>query len=349
MDPFSQAALGAVVAQASAQHKIGFRVVVAGALAGASPDIDVFFADDYFHNLQIHRGITHSLFFAPLVGPIIGYLIYKYECYRCSELISPERLGYWVLAIFLALLSHPLLDVLTPYGTQLLLPFSDQRFALFAIPIIDPLYTLPLLIAVILGWRHRHKLRVNLIGVCLLFLTTTYLMYAWYLGQAAKQEAERQLSILGAHDFKVESFPTFLQIHYRRIVARTTSADWVGYISMWRPCQIEWGMAEQSPVSLFEEVSDLREVRIFEWFAMGWAHRTLREQDGATIYQYADLRYGLALDPKDSFFSLNISDTVQGFQWDTQNPISNSGDINQRLNNLFQFAYPRSCEHSANF
>ena len=48
MDPFSQAALGAVVAQASAQHKIGFRVVVAGALAGASPDIDVFFADDYF-------------------------------------------------------------------------------------------------------------------------------------------------------------------------------------------------------------------------------------------------------------------------------------------------------------
>ena len=57
MDPFSQAALGAVVAQASAQHKLGFRVVVAGAFAGAMPDIDVFFAEDYFHNLQIHRGI----------------------------------------------------------------------------------------------------------------------------------------------------------------------------------------------------------------------------------------------------------------------------------------------------
>ena len=76
MDPFSQAALGAVVAQASSQHKLGFRVVAVGAMAGAMPDIDVFFAEDYFHNLQIHRGITHSLFFAPVMGPILGYLIY---------------------------------------------------------------------------------------------------------------------------------------------------------------------------------------------------------------------------------------------------------------------------------
>ena len=76
MDPFSQAALGAVVAQASAQHKLGFRVVVAGAFAGAMPDIDVFFAKDYFHNLQIHRGITHSLFFAPVMGPLLGFLLF---------------------------------------------------------------------------------------------------------------------------------------------------------------------------------------------------------------------------------------------------------------------------------
>ena len=155
MDPFSQAALGAVVAQASAQHKLGFRVVAAGAMAGAMPDIDVFFAEDYFHNLQIHRGITHSLFFAPVMGPILGYLIYKYECHRSNDLINKERMRYWMLAMFLALLSHPLLDVLTPYGTQLLLPFSDQRFALFAMPIIDPLYTMPLFIGIYLAWRYR--------------------------------------------------------------------------------------------------------------------------------------------------------------------------------------------------
>jgi len=344
MDPFSQAALGAVVAQASAQHKLGFRVVAVGAMAGAMPDIDVFFAEDYFHNLQIHRGITHSLFFAPVMGPILGYLIYKYECHRSNDLINKERMRYWMLAMFLALLSHPLLDVLTPYGTQLLLPFSDQRFALFAMPIIDPLYTMPLFIGIYLAWRYRQKAQVHLIGITFLVVTTSYLVYGWYLGQAAKREAELQLVNLGLQDFQVESFPTFLQLHYRRVVARTPTADWVGYISMWRPCEIEWGMAEQTPRSDFEEVSDMREVRIFEWFAMGWLHRTVIEQDGNTTYQYADLRYGLVTNPKDSFFSLNVTDTNQGFQWDTQNPISNSGEINQRLNSLFSSAYPGTCE-----
>lgn len=347
MDPFSQAALGAVVAQASAQHKLGFRVVAAGAFVGAMPDIDVFFANDYFHNLQIHRGITHSLFFAPVMGPLLGYLFYRYETQRSSNLIDRERLKYWILAMFLAILSHPLLDVLTPYGTQLLLPFSDQRFALFAMPIIDPLYTVPLFIGVYLAWRYRHKVQVNLIGSAFLVITSTYLAYGWYLGQAAKREAELQLLNLGIEDFQVESFPTFLQVHYRRVVARTPTVDWVGYISMWRPCDIEWGMAEQSPHSSFDEVSDLREVAIFEWFTMGWAHKTVLEQDGNTIYQFADLRYGLVTNPKDSFFSLNVIDTNQGFELNTQNPISDSGAINSRLDNLFQSAYPSSCERSS--
>ncbi|NKB32705.1 MAG: hypothetical protein GKR91_06370 [Pseudomonadales bacterium] len=347
MDPFSQAALGAVVAQASAQHKLGFRVVAAGAFAGAMPDIDVFFANDYFHNLQIHRGITHSLFFAPVMGPILGYLFYRYEIHRSSEPIDPGRLRYWMLAMFLATLSHPLLDVLTPYGTQLLLPFSDQRFALFAMPIIDPLYTVPLFIGIYLAWRYRHKAKVNLIGLSFLLVTSSYLTYGWYLGQAAKQEAERQLAGLGIRNFEVESFPTFLQVHYRRVVARTPTVDWVGYISMWRPCSIEWGMAEQSPQASFSEVSDLREVRIFEWFAMGWLHKTVFEQDGNTVYQFADLRYGLVTNPKDSFFSLNVVDTDEGFEWNTQNPISNSGEINQRLDNLIESAYPSTCEMRA--
>ena len=347
MDPFSQAALGAVVAQASAQHKIGYRVVMAGAFAGAMPDIDVFFAQDYFHNLQVHRGITHSLFFAPVMGPVLGYLFYKYECYRSRELASNKRLKYWMLAMFLAILSHPLLDVLTPYGTQLLLPFSDQRFALFAMPIIDPLYTVPLFIGIYLAWRYRHTAKVHLIGSAFMVVTTSYLLYGWYLGSAAKEEAERQLAELGIENVVVESFPTFLQVHYRRVVARTPAADWVGYLSMWRPCAIDWGMAEQSPQSSFAKVSDLREVKIFEWFTMGWLHKTVTEQDGNTVYQYADLRYGLVKNPKDSFFSLNVTDTNQGFELNTQNPISDSGEISSRLDNLFESAYPSSCEQPA--
>ena len=344
MDPFSQAALGGVVAQASAQHKLGYRVVVAGAIAGAMPDIDVFFAEDYFHNLQIHRGITHSLFFAPVVGPLLGFLIYKFESSRSSELPDRERLKYWMLAIFLALFSHPLLDVLTPYGTQLLLPFTDQRFALFAMPIIDPLYTVPLLVALVLAWRYRHKAKVYLIGLSFLLVSTSYLTYGWYLGLAAKQEAERQLVAQGIHNAVVESFPTLFQIHYRRVVARTPTEDWVGYISMWHPCPIEWGVSKRSPPNSFNEVSDLRSIRIFEWFSMGWLHKTVSERDGNTLYHLADIRYGLNTNPEESFFYLNVIDTEQGFIWNTGNSTRDPDQVNELLGDLFQSAYPSSCD-----
>ena len=113
---------------------------------------------------------------------------------------------------------------------------------------------------------------------------------------------------------------------------------------MWNPCSIDWGIAERTPRSSFNAVSDLREVTIFEWFTMGWSHITLSEQDGNTLYQFADLRYGLDTNPKDSFFSLNVLDTQQGFEWSTENPIGNTGQINERFDNLFQSAYPNSCD-----
>ena len=344
MDPISQAALGAVVAQACAQHKLGFRVVVAGAIAGAMPDLDVFIAGDYFDNLQTHRGITHSLFFAPVVGPVLGFSIYKLECIQSSELIDRDRLNYWILAVFLAILSHPLLDVLTPYGTQLLLPFSNQRFAIYAMPIIDPFYTVPLLVAVILAWRYRHRVKVQFIGISFLLISTSYLSYGWYLGQAAKQEAVRQLENQGIHNAVVQSFPTIFQVHYRRVVARTPTEDWVGYISMWRPCIIEWGIAERSPENSFNEVSDLRAIRIFEWFAMGWLHKTVSERDGNTLYQLADLRYGLNTNPKESFFSLKVIETEQGFKWNPGNSMTDPDQVNELLGDLFQSAYPSSCD-----
>jgi len=342
MDPISQATLGAVAAQASAQHKLGFRVLAAGAFAGAMPDLDVFVAGDYFNNLQVHRGITHSLFFAAVVGPPLGYLFFKIEQYRAKESIAGGRLKYWMLAMFLAILSHPLLDTLTPYGTQLLQPFRDQRFSIFAMPIVDPIYTFFLIASVILAWQFRDRLKVHLVGVGCLLISCSYLAFSWYLNVGAREEAERQLQAQGIVDAQVESFPTIFQIHYRRVVARTPDEDRVGYLSMWRPCKIDWGVANRAQTS-FDPVSKLREVSIFEWFAMGWLHKTVTEVDGETVYQFADLRYGLDTNPKDSFFTLNVFDTDQGYRWSTESLVSNSDQLNERFQNLFQSAYPASC------
>lgn len=346
MDPFSQAGLGAVVAQASAQQKLGFRVVAAGAFAGAMPDLDVFIMGDYFDGLQTHRGITHSLFFAPVVGPLLGYLFYRYECRGSPELVNSNRLKFWMLAMTLAILSHPLLDVLTPYGTQLLLPFSNQRFALFAMPIIDPIYTVPLLLTVYLAWRYRDRFRVHYIGMTCLALTTSYLALAWYYGIAAKQEAIRQLDAQEISYSEVQSFPTFLQIHYRRVVARTPTEDRVGFISMWQPCTIDWQVAERADPEDFDAVRELREVAIFEWFAMGWLHETVSREDGNTIYEFSDLRYGLDANPKESFFNLNVVANEEDYDWSTGSLVANPDQVSDRFNNLFDAAYPSSCVQS---
>ena len=54
-----------------------------------------------------------------------------------------------VLGHILALLTHPLLDAHTAYGTQLLWPLEPPPVMWATLFIIDPLFTLPLLVAVI--------------------------------------------------------------------------------------------------------------------------------------------------------------------------------------------------------
>ena len=117
MDPVTHVALGAVVAHTAARRTLGARVLVVGAVAGALPDIDTFLSlsGDYFDELMLHRGITHSLFFAPVVGPLLGCALWRLE-----RRGGTERLRAWIVALTLALLSHPLLDVTTSYGIQLL-------------------------------------------------------------------------------------------------------------------------------------------------------------------------------------------------------------------------------------
>ena len=294
MDPVSQAALGAVVAHASAHRTLGVRALAMGAVAGGIPDLDVLWSlsGDAFDQMRMHRGITHSLFFAPVVGPLLGYLAWRFEKRRGGT----ERLRAWVLALTLALLSHPLLDLTTPYGTQLLQPFSDARFAIWAMSIIDPVYTVVLLGGVVVAWRRPHWRAASATA---LGLSTAYLGYAWFLNEAAEDAARTQLRAEGVEHAEVAAFPTFLQVHYRRVVARTDGEVLTGFLSMWRPCPIVWSAAPRLTDASVAAWRDSREGRIFEWFAMGWVHHVPTE--GGLVS--ADLRYGFSTDPGISAFS----------------------------------------------
>lgn len=345
MDPFSQAALGAVVGQAVGHRRLGYRAAVLGAAAGALPDVDVLFSvgGDYFDQLVTHRGITHSLLFAPVMGPLLGLAAWWWRRPRENP---PGGAGpwAWILVATLALLSHPLLDLLTPYGTQLLLPFSNARFALNVMPIIDPLYTLLLaggLIAAARGWPHQ----APAVAVATLVLSCAYIGYAAHLNQAAERLASRQLAAAGVRPVALAAFPTILQIHYRRVVARTPEEDRVGFVSMWRPCEIQWHRAPRraAPDTVAEFLAT-REGRIFHWFTMGWARYRVEPGPEGSSLVATDLRYGFTDDPNRSIFTASADLDSSGRLTGPVKAGRDGADATlARLRLLFRDTYAAAC------
>lgn len=144
MDSVTQIVLGAAVGEAVLGKKIGNKAIVLGAIAGTIPDLDV--AANYFTDtvsaLEIHRGFTHSIVFAVVFGLLFGWLLSLWD--------KRATLKQWSWFWFLCFVTHPLLDAHTTWGTQLFWPF-DLRLAYKNIFVIDPLYTLPFLMFLILA------------------------------------------------------------------------------------------------------------------------------------------------------------------------------------------------------
>ena len=145
MDSITQAALGAAIGEAVLGKKIGSKGAVLGTIIATIPDLDValYLFYDKFEMLSIHRGFSHSILFSILGSFLIAYVLQRI---KWTNQISYHRL--WIFT-WLALFTHMLLDGFTAYGTQLLLPFSDTRIGFDSINVVDPVYTLPLLIGLI--------------------------------------------------------------------------------------------------------------------------------------------------------------------------------------------------------
>lgn len=152
MDSLTQFVLGAGVGAAVLGRRVGSRrAVLIGGVLGTLPDLDFLIPtrgdlDSYVS----HRGPTHSLFAQALATPVIGELLV-----RAFRPLRDARMQVW-LAVYLCLATHALLDSLTIYGTRLLWPLSPDPIGLGSLFIIDPLYTLPLLVATAWGLLLRH-------------------------------------------------------------------------------------------------------------------------------------------------------------------------------------------------
>lgn len=306
MDTITQAVFGAAIGQAGFQSKLGWRALAAGATLATVPDLDVFGSlIDPLNEWRNHRGITHSLFFGPVVGPLFGVAIWKAYQWRSdrhpgkfpSGLTNVQALSAWIWLSVLALMTHPVLDVFTPYGTQLLAPFSDQRFAINAMSIIDPVYTGVLVLALLGGWAVRRGAfgqpgwAAHMAGAAIV-ASVLWQGYAWSINNETVRVARQSLAAEGVSAAQVISYPTLFQPWFRRMTAETETDIRVGFYSPLANQPIDWQVYPKPDSELILHMSRTWEYRVLEKFAMGQiAWRVRPTEDGKVRVEAHDIRY----------------------------------------------------------
>lgn len=228
MDSLSQLTLGAAVTVAVMGRRTSMRKAAAwGAVLGTLPDLDVFIDHgDALLNMTLHRAETHALFWLSLAAPLLGAGIARL---RDEWHLWPR----WTLAAWLALVTHALLDAMTVYGTQLALPFSDHPYGLGSVFIIDPLYTLPLLLGLLLALGRQRQpalaLRANALGLA---LSTAYLLWGAAVQQHVRDLVQASLERQGVRAEALLVTPTAFNSVLWRVVATTPTHYHEGFYSL---------------------------------------------------------------------------------------------------------------------
>ena len=99
--------------------------------------------------------------------------------------------------VFLVLATHALIDGFTVYGTQFLWPITEYPFAISTLFIIDPLYTLPLLVLLVMFFIPKIN-PATLFKTCsaALIISTVYLAWSvvakWHIVRCAALPLERE-------------------------------------------------------------------------------------------------------------------------------------------------------------
>jgi inner membrane protein len=267
MDPLTQGVLGAALPLAVArrsEHMVAAGIL--GLLSGMAPDMDVLLrsSSDPLLFLEYHRQFTHSLIFIPFGGLLCCLLLYR--------IVAKPR-GLSMLQCFayctLGYATHGLLDACTTYGTQLLWPFSHQRFAWNTMSIIDPLYTLPILLLVLMASLKRNP-RIACIAMCWVLLYPL-------MGMVQRERAEQfglQLAQQRGHvALQLEAKPSFGNLLLWKIVYQTEQDYYVDAVRIGFDSRHYQGthigklnVAEDFPW-LAADSQQRRDIERFRWFS----------------------------------------------------------------------------------
>jgi len=270
VDSITQAALGAVVGALVLGKKIGRPAIGWGALVGTLPDLDSLLVPflDTSWDLRVHRGFTHSI----LCLLLVTFGLAKPFALRWKrQKVTPVRAGSFV---FLVWSTHVLIDCFTSYGTQVFWPFSSKPASLDNLFIIDPLFTIPLLVAVVWGLRIELKRwkkgeGIKMTAVCLA-ISTVYVGLSFWAKYAVSSSMVADLERRGiSWDRKMESPAPFSILLWRGLIEREEEF-WVGYRSLFDGDEPMSWMIFPKQQEVVEKWRETREVKSVLRFSKEW-------------------------------------------------------------------------------
>lgn len=314
MDSLTQIVLGAACGEIALGKKIGNKALLYGAIGGTIPDLDVIFGSLFYSNsidqLVFHRGFMHSIVFAIIGAFAFGHL--TFSLYNTGKRTGTTTKKDWVWLFFLSIFTHPLLDSFTPYGTQLFLPFSDYRVAFNTIAVVDPLYTIPFLIALIILMFFKRTSNSRIwwlksgLYISSFYLILTIINKAYIDGVFKEALAKNQIQYK-----RYSAQPTIFNNLLWYAIAETDQDYKVAFYSL---------LDKQDPTRNFISLPKNHnllpahpDLKRLEWFSNDFYN--LQKIDSSVV-RYNDLRYPL-LNPEDknsSVFSFKVQ--KNGNRWE---------------------------------
>lgn len=301
MDPLTQGVLGAALPQAMRRKS---RVAVAGAfgfIAGMAPDLDVFIRSDSdpLLYLEYHRQFTHSLLFIPVGGLIAGCLLHVLFGRRLG-------LGFGQSLLFCTLgyATHGALDAATSYGTLLLWPFSDARVSWDLISVIEPVFTLPILVLVAVAALKGSGAYAR----AALLWSAFYFALAFMQQQGALERGREIAKARGHAPARIEVKPSFANILVWKTVYEAQGRYFIDAVRVGLSPRVFEGQS----IPKLDIARDLpwldpasqqaRDIERFRWFSQGYIARDPDWPD-----RVIDIRYSLIPNEVAPLWSIALS------------------------------------------
>lgn len=284
MDTITQITLGAAVGEALLGKKIGNKAPLWGAALGIVPDLDVLITPfvSQVEALAIHRGITHSLFFCVVASPLLGWGLRRYQK-------SVAEWKEWTLLVFWVFLTHIFIDVCTNYGTQVFQPFSNYSLSFNSIFIVDPFYTVPLLVGIITAmFLDRTTSKRTLANGLGIGISSFYLMAGFGIKHQVNEVFEENFARQQISPEQYMTTPAPLNILLWTGYAVANDTVYAGLYSVFdEDHEIEFSAVPQNK-TLLEPYRGQRPVERLIWFSNGY-YAAQKNTDNIIVH---DLRFG---------------------------------------------------------